>query len=345
MTIKTIQNTKQADEKQLVRSTNHHDKIFKRFFSILAFAKELIRLMFSKKDLSCFDLSKLRVEKDTWANKLADLVYSLPFKEHPDKSLTVFILLEHKVKYDPRIWSQLLSYQASLHDHISKAGWPMPIIVGVFYHGKKPWEWPQSFQEGLWGKNILKKLGFLTQFMLNYKIKLLSTHDELLQQAMGDKSLKSQAILNLMDKIWELEDSPEELKKAVALFGELSGEKEDFILYVLDYLESMKVVTNKSWRDLEKELVLEGTFKKGGFMDIREEIKERGRLEGWQKGQQEGWQKGQQEGWQKGQQEGMQQGQRKLILKLLEGGLNLQSICKYTGFSEDEINRLKNGSN
>ena len=59
-------------------------------------------------------------------------------------------------------------------------------------------------REGLWGKNILKKLGFLTQFMLNYKIKLLSTHDELLQQAMGDKSLKSRAILNLMDKIWEL---------------------------------------------------------------------------------------------------------------------------------------------
>ena len=94
------------------------------------------------------------------------------------------------------------------------------------------------------------------------------------------------------------------------------------------YLESMKVVTAKIWRILEKELVLEGTFKKGGFMDIREEIKERGRLEGWQKGQQEG----------------MQQGQRKLILKLLEGGLNLQSISKYTGLSEDEINRLKNGS-
>ena len=58
------------------------------------------------------------------------------------------------------------------------------------------------------------------------------------------------------------------------------------------YLESMKVVTAKSWRNLEKELVLEGTFKKRGDMDIREEIKERGRLEG----RFEGWQKGQQEG-------------------------------------------------
>ena len=161
--------------------------------------------------------------------------------------------------------------------------------------------------------------------MVNYKIKLLSTHDELLQQAMGDKSFKSRAILNLMGKIWELEDSPEELKKAVALFGELSGENEDFILYVLDYLESMKVVTNKSWRDLEKELVLEGTFKKGGFMDIREEIKERGRLEG----RQEGWQKGQQE----------------IVSNMLKKSADIAFISEMTGLSVDAIKKLKNGSN
>ena len=208
MKIKTLQSIKQQEnQKQLVRSTNHHDKVFKRFFSNPAFAKELTLLMFSKKALSCFDLSGLRIEKDTWANKLADLVYSLPLKDHPDKRFTIFILLEHKSKYDPRIWSQLLLYQTSLHDHISKMGWPMPIILGVFYHGKEPWVWPESFQEGLWGKNILKKLGILTHFMVDYKIKLLSTHDFRLKKALKDKSLKSRAILNLMSKIWELKDS------------------------------------------------------------------------------------------------------------------------------------------
>ena len=113
--------------------------------------------------------------------------------------------------------------------------------------------------------------------MIDYKIKLLSTHDLRLKQAVKDKNLKSRAILNLMAKIWRLKNSPEELKKAVALFGELTSESEDFILYVLDYLESMRVVTTQSWRDLEKELVLEKTFKKGGFMDIREEIKQKGK--------------------------------------------------------------------
>ena len=99
----------------------------------------------------------------------------------------------------------------------------------------------------------------------------------------------------------------------------------------------MKVVTAKSWRDLEKELVLEGTFKKGGFMDIREEIKEKGRLEGWQKGQQEGWQKGQQEGWQKGQQE--------IVSNMLKKSADIAFISEMTGLSVDAIKKLKNGSN
>ena len=100
----------------------------------------------------------------------------------------------------------------------------------------------------------------------------------------------------------------------------------------MDYLESMRVVTVDSWRDLEKELVLEGTFKKGGFMDIREEIREKGRLEGWQKGQQEGWQKGQQEG------------RQEVALNLLSAGLDLKTVSNYTGFSEEEIKKLKNGA-
>ena len=114
----------------------------------------------------------------------------------------------------------------------------------------------------------------------------------------------------------------------------------------------MKVVTNKSWRSLEKELVLEGTFKKGGFMDIREEIKERGRLEGWQKGQQEGWQKGQQEGWQKGQQEGWQKGQQEgwqkgqqeIVSNMLKKSADIAFISEMTGLSVDAIKKLKNGS-
>ena len=141
---------------------------------------------------------------------------------------------------------------------------------------------------------------------------------------MKDKQLKSRAVLNLMAKIWNLKNSPEELKKVVALFGDLADEREDFVLYVLEYLKSMNIVTAKSWVDLEKELVLEGTFKKGGFMDIREEIRQEGRLEG--------------------RQEGMQTRDKEIVSNMLKEKADMSFICKVTGLAEEEIKKLKNGS-
>ena len=61
---------------------------------------------------------------------------------------------------------------------------------------------PLVFQEGLWGdiwgKAGQKLIRSMTQFMINYHIKLLSTHDLRLKKAMSDKSFKSRAILNLI---------------------------------------------------------------------------------------------------------------------------------------------------
>ena len=171
------QNTNLKQDNRLLRSSDHHDKFFKRFFSIPAFAKELVQLMFSESNLDKFNLSKLRVEKDSWINKIADLVLSLPLKDHPNKRFMLFILLEHKSKYDPIMWIQLFFYQAGFYDHTRKQGWPlMPIVPAVFYHGREPWRGPTGFQEGLWG-NILKKLGNIAPFVINYQVKLLSTHD------------------------------------------------------------------------------------------------------------------------------------------------------------------------
>ena len=128
-----------------------------------------------------------------------------------------------------------------------------------------------------------------------------------------------------MDKIWELKDSSRlgTLRVIDSTVHAFCPRRPG------GYLESMKVVTAKSWRSLEKELVLEGTFKKGGFMDIREEIKERGRLEG----RLEGWQKGQQEGWQKGQQE--------IVSNMLKKSADIAFISEMTGLPIDEIKKLK----
>ena len=164
-----------------------------------------------------------------------------------------------------------------------------------------------------------------------------------------------------------------ELKKVLALFGNFSGKRNDLIISVSDYLESVLKKSRKLcklWKKVEKELMAEGIFQKGGHMDIKEHIKEKamikgvqkgirkgriegvqkgriegvrkGRIEGVQKGRIEGVQKGRIEGIQKGRIEGVQKGRQEVILKMLKEKVDIAFISKVTGLSEKEIKKLKN---
>ncbi len=96
----------------------------------------------------------------------------------------------------------------------------------------------------------------------------------------------------------------------------------------------------KKAKGFERLIMEEGILTKGGVMDIREHIKEKGRWEGRQEGIKEGMQKGMQQGMQKGMQKGMQQ----VALNMLGGKFKVPVISKITGLSEEEIKKLKNGS-
>ena len=50
------------------------------------------------------------------------------------------------------------------------------------------------------------------------------------------------------------------------------------------------------------------------------------------------------QGKQEGRQEGMQQGRQEVALNFLSAGLDLETVSKCTGLSEEEIKKLKNGS-
>ena len=67
-------------------------------------------------------------------------------------------------------------------------------------------------------------------------------------------------------------------------------------------------------------------------MDIRQEIREDAIQEGIQKGLKAG------------RQEGLQAGMQQVALNMLKEKADFTFISKVTGLSEDQINRLKNGS-
>ena len=64
-----------------------HDRFFKSFYSDPKLSKELLGLIFSKSESQTYNLNRLKVEKDTFGDKRADLILSIPFKNSSKHSL------------------------------------------------------------------------------------------------------------------------------------------------------------------------------------------------------------------------------------------------------------------
>ena len=70
--------------------------------------------------------------------------------------------------------------------------------------------------------------------------------------------------------------------------------------------------------------------------------REEGMQQGMQQGMQKGMKKGMEKGMEKGRQEGRAEGKQAVALNMLKSGLDSALVCKVTGLSEQEIEKLKN---
>ena len=318
-----------------------HDNFFKLFFSNAELAKELLKLIFSKRELWVYNLNKLRVEKDTFEARRADLVFSLPFKNYPESWLRIFILLEHKSYYDKNTFSQLLDYQVLDRKHIiQQLGCPQPIIVVLFYHGEQPLKWKKSLQEEDFGSFLFKIPIESRKNMLNYEPKIINTRDPKVQRAIKGGRFKGYSVINLLSEVWSLKKkiTPSRVKDVYAEFEEIlrdlkGKERKTVELRIWEYLRDNTGLDAKIWGKAEKLLIEEGILKQGGLMqDVREIIREKGRWEGERKGLRKGLRKGRQEG------------RQQVVLNMLKEKADISFIAKVTGLPVKEIKKLKNGS-
>lgn len=312
------------------KSYGHHDVFFKEFYANPHFAFELFQLVFSKKELNAFDWTKLKTEKDTFPDKRADLVFSVPLKHKSQVRFKICILLEHKAQYSRQLFSQILDYQYFIHKQtLRDTRQPMPVIPVLFYHGKKPWKWSVSFQEGVWGKAFAEIPAGCRKSMLNYELKLLDVQEAKVTRILKNQSVQSRGALYLLREIWWVKPEAAALERAIGFLKDLAGQRDDLILSVVDYLfKAVPGMSREVWEKAEKDAVAKGLLIKGGYMDVKERIREEGR----------------QEGRQEGREEGRQDSRREVVRNMLQNNLETPLISKVTGLSEKEINKLKNGS-
>ena len=331
------------------KPTFSHDSFFKGFYSDPKLAQELLQLIFSKKELKAYNLNKLKIEKDTFEGKEADLVFSVPLKAFPKMKVELFILLEHKSSHDKNLFGQILRYQVLIREHsIQQNGYPQPVIPVVFYHGKPPLKWEKSLQEEDF-KSFFSRIPVESRKnMLNYEPKIISTQDPKIQEAYKGRKFKGYSVIKLLSEIWSLKKklTPLKVKDAYAEFEEvlkgLKGQARKTVeLRILEYLFENTELDLKTWGKAEKLLIEAGILKQGGLMqDVREIIKEKGRWEG----QREGLKKGRQEGRQAGRQEGRQERNKEVVLNMLKKKTDISFISEVTGLSAKEIKKMKKDS-
>ena len=315
-----------------------HDRFFKIFYSDPKLSKELLTLIFSKEELKAYNLNKIKIEKDTFEDKRADLIFSIPFALAPEVKVKIFILLEHKSSYDKNFFDQLLDYQFLLRKLlIQQTGQAQPIIPVLFYHGKEPLKWQKSLQEEDF-KTFFSKIPLESRkSMLNYEPKVINTKDPKIQKAYRDKEFTSHGVIQLLDKIWSLKTEFTVLKIIEIFdgFKELlkgldEQNRKTIVLRIVEYLKDNTDLNLEIWKqEVEEKLIEKGLLTKGGFMqDVREVIKAKGVWEGMQKGMQKGREEERQE----------------IILKMLKEKVDIAFITKITGFSEAEIKKLSKNS-
>ena len=214
------------------------------------------------------------------------------------------------------------------------------VIPVVFFHGKQPWKGKKSFHEGFWGKNFAEMPVSVRKDLLNYGMRLLDTQDPKVSAVLKDKNFKSRGFLNALKRVWDLKADEVLLNKAVSLFDNWPGDRDELLLSLGAYFwAAVPGMTEQLWRKVESSAVKRGIFSKGGYMNIKEYIREEGRQEGMRQGVQQGMKQGVQQGMQ----QGMQARNREIVLNMLKSRLDTSLICKVTGLSKKEINKLKNG--
>ena len=216
-----LKDKKENPPSQQVKSANHHDTFFKGVYSYPEFAFELFKLIFYDSELKAYDWSQLTPEKDTLgSNRRADLIFSVPLKADTKVRVKIFILLEHKARYDRNTFEQVLHYLALLRQRIvEEKGYPI-IIPVLFYHGKEPWRWPLSLEEVSLG-DIYKKIPLETRRdMVNYNLRLFNIHDPKVKRVFDDPRFQTRRALHLLKNIWDLQPNLSDIEGAAYPFIE-----------------------------------------------------------------------------------------------------------------------------
>lgn len=275
------------------------------------------------RQLRLFDWKSLKSEMNTLidaqgSEKRLDLLFSVKIKGSRKKA-KIMLLVEHKSYKTSHVLKQMLGYQAVVYERQDEA-----ILPILFYHGKdKNYKGPLTFQDSLndFPKDFKKNVLNFTCLFVN----LQSVN-------LGRKTARliSNPILYILKEIWSLDEKViENLFQIAQEVGDVK--KRSFMMdRAMDYVNKKDPrFTLKKLAQIEERIV---TDEKERIMPPLQYSLDREREKGLKKGRREGLEEGIVEG--------IAKGLHKAARKMLQEGLDLEMVCKYTDLSMEEVKKL-----
>lgn len=291
-----------------------HDALFKTLFSEKENITDFIKHYLPYDIVKNIDIQSVKLIKETFVSKhlkdyYSDLLFEVKYKTEPAK---IYILFEHKSSPDLKTPLQILSYMVRIWEKEIKQ-WKKdrltPVIPVIYYHGRAKWSLGVKFS-GLFKDidNVL--VNYLPEF--EYLLHNLSEYQD--DELKGNLTL----ILGqmLMKHIFD-RDIGKILDRIIQLFIELT-DKRGGIEYLRTFLMYILSVTDIRPEEI-KEKMVEYKFEKGGklIMTTAELLIK--------------------EGMEKGIKKGKLEGKLEAAKKMLEKGIDIDTIVEITGLSKDDI--------
>ena len=307
-------NTKNALDNKNNKAKLNHDALIKKIMTEVSAAQEFLNDCLSTEFKQFIDITKLKVEKDTFVTndlkrQLSDIVYSVPTVY--EGTAFIYILCEHQSTTDPFIALRLWQYTLLLSERHKKDKNKLPLVYPiVIYTGKDPYTVARNLWE-LFDNQVLAKKFLIENYQL---VDLQSMSDDVIikQRHLGMmqymlKHIHTRDIL----KLWE-----ELLTKFKA---DIVVDKENGYIYIRSLLwyTDAKLTEDKQ-QGLER--ILDQYLPTEEKDNIMRTIAEKYIDQGIEIGE--------------------ARGEAKIIRMMFKTGSSIEVISKMTGLSVDEIRRL-----
>ncbi len=289
---------------------NPHDTFIKEIIAEKKYAVELLSASLSEKLSAMLDWTKIRKEPGSFIDEehrevRSDALFSVSFKGSGE--LQIYALLEHKSYPYAQIHIQLLEYMCSIYkEQVRQKREPTLVVPVVFYHGREKWSYPVSFLDIFKLPDDAKEI--LKENVLNFSYCIFDLNVR--QYGKMNFSSNMQSSLFALHHYWHFRQE-EYLREFGSRVGELIKDDPGFLEKILAYLMSAAKLELK---ELYKHIPEKEVMKNMGIVELMVEQKKA---------------------------EAKAEAKVEVAKAMLMEGDPVSKIAKMTGFSEEQITKLK----